>query len=62
MSARTFIAENGDEYPVGPCGFVPASAERKRRKTMNSAEKKEANAHCGPRTKGRKRFRRKFGG
>ncbi|HET99706.1 hypothetical protein LCGC14_0274130 [marine sediment metagenome] len=59
--AKTFTAANGEEYAVGPSGFIPASAERARRQRMTPREKEEANSHRGLLTKGRKRWRRKFG-
>lgn len=36
---RTFIAKDGVEYPVGPSGFIPPSAERMARKRMSGRKK-----------------------
>jgi hypothetical protein len=53
---RTFIAADGKEYPVGPSGYIPESALRRR--TFDEKKHPER----GPFTKGRKKRRKKYGG
>ena len=53
---RTFTAADGKVYPVGPCGYIPKSALRRRQPNEKTQPWR------GPYTKGRKTRRAKYGG